>query len=143
MLAAQFRPRKKKLTPPLLLAEILAAPVPPSPFLLGIPPPPPYIFSKNNPPHPRHLLGRFLLFPAPEPKKKMKNIRNVCQVKELPPSRCPPCAWVNPGRFGNFFVLCFLALGRTPSPDALFTSVLSLLVSRSTLPRNACFHGKR
>ena len=28
-----------------------------------------------------------------------------------PPPRGNPCAWVKPGRFGSFFVLCFLALG--------------------------------
>ena len=26
-------------------------------------------------------------------------------------ARAPLCTWVNPGRFGSFFVLCFLALG--------------------------------
>ena len=34
-----------------------------------------------------------------------------------------PCAWVKPGRFGSVFVICFLALGGPPSPDALFTRI--------------------
>ena len=64
-----------------------------------------------------------------------------------------PCRWVKPGRFGNLFVLCCLALWRILSPDAfvykdlLHTQtprichifVLSLRVSRSTRPRNAYF----
>ena len=61
--------------------------------------------------------------------------------------------WVKPGRFGSFFVLCFLALGRhclqmlclpgfgthanTQNLPHFF--VLSLLVFGSTLSRNAYF----
>ena len=63
-----------------------------------------------------------------------------------------PCTWAKPGRFGNFFVLCFLALGghclqmfclpgfgTQATPRICHIFVLSLLLSGSTLPRNAYF----
>ena len=64
----------------------------------------------------------------------------------------PPCTWAKPGRFGSQFVLCFLALGghclqmlclpgfgTHPNTQNFHIFVLSLPVSRSTLPRNAYF----
>ena len=63
------------------------------------------------------------------------------------------CAWVKPGRFGSFFVLCFLEhfedtvsrcfvyqdSGHRQTPRISHIFVLSLLVLRGTLPRNAYF----
>ena len=66
------------------------------------------------------------------------------------------CTWVKTGRFGNFFVLSFLALGghclqmlclpgfgTHADTQICHIFVLSLLVPKSILPRNAYFHGKR
>ena len=67
-------------------------------------------------------------------------------------ARGSPCTWVKPERFGNLFVLWFLALrghclqmlclpglGHTQTPRICHIFVLSLLVSRSALPRYAYF----
>ena len=67
----------------------------------------------------------------------------------------PHCTWVKPGRFGSLFVLkafvswhledtvskCFVYQnsGHTQTPRICHILVLSLLVSGSTLPRNAYF----
>ena len=79
-------------------------------------------------------------------------MENTKLERWLQSQEASPRTWAKTGRFGSFFVLSFLALGghclqcfvyqdsgHTQTPRVCHIFVLSLLVPRSTLPRNAYF----